>query len=38
MKKIITLATLAIAVAAGAMTVVTVHPHLAMMTCGNPNC
>jgi hypothetical protein len=38
MKKIIALATLAFAVAAGAVTVETVHPHLAMMTCGNPNC
>ena len=37
MKKIIALATLAF-VAAGAVTVVSVHPHLAMMTCGNPNC
>ena len=38
MKEIIVLATLAFAVAAGAVTMVTVHPHWAMMACGNPNC
>jgi hypothetical protein len=38
MKEIIVLATLAFAVAAGAVTTVTVHPHWAMMACGNPNC
>ena len=36
MKKIIVLATLAFAVGVGAVTMV--HPHWAMMACGNPNC
>ena len=38
MKKIIVLATLALAVAADAVTVVAVRPQWAMTTCGNPHC
>ena len=38
MKKIIVLATLALAVAAGAVTVVAVGLKWAMTTCGNPHC
>jgi hypothetical protein len=38
MKKTIALATLAFTIAAGAVTMVIVQPHWAMMACGNPNC
>ena len=38
MKKIIILAALALTFTVGTVTMVTVHPHWAMMACGNPNC